>query len=150
MAAMCPSSLLTAGITPAIRAALCWLGWAIKERNMTNEQDAVKAVPHTPGPWHADRNNVHAGQIATIHHCLGNDWVEVWTDTWCFEGTVLDEARQEANARLIAAAPELLNALILMVRTHDEPAESLLQEAKEQQWLVLARAAIAKATGAAA
>jgi len=116
----------------------------------TNEQAAVQAVPHTPGPWHVDRNNVHAGQIATIHHCLGNAWVEVWTDTWCFEGTVLDEARQEANARLIAAAPELLEALILMVRTHDEPAESSLQEMKELRWLESARAVIAKATGAAA
>lgn len=45
-------------------------------------------------------------------------------------------------------AAELLGSLILMVRTHDEPAETLLQEAKEQQWLLKARALIAKATGA--
>ena len=45
---------------------------------------------------------------------------------------------------------ELLDALILMVSTHDEPAESLLQEAREQQWLEKARAVIAKVTGAQA
>lgn len=53
------------------------------------------------------------------------------------------------NARLMAAAPELLRSLILMLRTHDKPAESLPQEVVEQMWIVLAqaRAAIAKATG---
>ena len=61
---------------------------------------------HTPGPWLTDRRNVHTGQIATIHHCLNNDWVEIWTDKWAETG--LGEAEQEANARLIAAAPELL------------------------------------------
>lgn len=55
--------------------------------------------------------------------------------------------KAEANARLIAAAPELLEALILMVRTHDEPAETSLQEMNELKWIEQARAAIAKATG---
>jgi hypothetical protein len=55
-----------------------------------------------------------------------------------------------AHERLRDAAPDLLEALILMVRTHDEPAESLLQEMKEQKWLDQARAAISKATGGAA
>ena len=60
----------------------------------------------TPGPWETDRNNTHTGQIATIHHCLNNDWVEVWSTDWPDS-----EARQEANANLIAAAPELYEAL---------------------------------------
>lgn len=66
---------------------------------------------HTRGPWETDRNNVHTGQIATIHHCLNNDWVEVWSENW-----PIDEAEQEANARLIAAAPDLLEALTKAVR----------------------------------
>ena len=60
----------------------------------------------TPGPWETDRNNVHAGQIAVVHHCLGNDWVEIWSPTWPEGGET-----QEANARLIAAAPDLLAVL---------------------------------------
>jgi len=63
-----------------------------------------------------------------------------------FTGTFPDE-EGIAIANLIAAAPELLEALILMVRTHDEPAATLLQEMKEQKWLEKARAAITKATG---
>lgn len=45
----------------------------------------------------------------------------------------------EANRQM------LVEALNLMVRTHDEPAETLLQEAKEQQWLAKARAALQQA-----
>ena len=76
-----------------------------------------------------------------------------------------EDAESRANARLIAEAgtvfhntglspvqlvemvKELKAALCLMVRTHDEPAESLLQEVKEQQWLDRARAALAKCEG---
>ena len=103
---------------------------------------------HTPGPWLTDRNSVHAGQIATVHHCLGNDWVEIWTDKWTEEGA-LDEAAQEANARLIAAAPELLAALQAVL--HDindlDMFESNEPGRDEGPWL-LATKAIAKATGA--
>ena len=67
----------------------------------------------TPGPWRTDRNNCHSGQIATIHHCLDNDWVEIWSPDWPDS-----EGVQEANAHLIAASPDLLEALI-MVRDAD-------------------------------
>lgn len=65
----------------------------------------------TPGPWEVDRNNVHSGRIATIHHCIGNDWVEIWSPEWPDT-----EEKQEANARLMSAAPELLDALQEMVK----------------------------------
>jgi hypothetical protein len=92
---------------------------------------------HTPGPWETDRNNVHAGQIATIHHCIGNDWIEVWSPNWPDS-----EETQEANARLIAAAPDLLSALNRLL--DDDDAHLTLQGRRN-----LARAAIAKATGSA-
>ncbi len=62
------------------------------------------------------------------------------------ERSLANEASKERDRRA-ALFPELLEALILMIRTHDEPAETLLQEMKEQKWLEKARAAIAKATG---
>lgn len=93
-------------------------------------------MKHMPGPWLMDRNNCHAGQIATIHHCIGNDWIEVWTDKWC-EGDGLAEEVMEANARLITAAPDLLAALI-------DLADGYSMGGAER-----AREAIAKATGAA-
>lgn len=95
------------------------------------------SAKHTPGPWLTDRNNVHTGQIATVHHCIGNDWIEIWTDKWAETG--LGEGEQEANARLIAAAPDLLAAL-----------QSVLANSLDSQGLAdahkQARAAIAKAT----
>jgi len=100
---------------------------------------------HTPGPWDTDRNNVHTGQIATIHHCLNNDWVEVWSENW-----PIDEAEQEANARLIAAAPELLEALIKAEQMFRDI--GFIAEADRLRPGSLGseiRAAIAKATGAA-
>ena len=99
---------------------------------------------HTPGPWLTDRNNVHAGQIATIHHCLGNDWIEIWTDKWADTSLEEAEAVQEANARLIAAAPELLELLSRYVRQdrilgmtennlYREACETLFKATGEQQ-----------------
>ena len=66
---------------------------------------------YTPGPWQVDRENCHTGQVATCHG--DNDgWYEVWTMEW--SGGV----NQEANAHLIAAAPELLEALEMVL---DDP-----------------------------
>ena len=98
------------------------------------------SAKHTPGPWLTDRGNVHTGQIATIHHCLNNDWVEIWTDKWAETG--LGEGEQEANARLIAAAPELLDALTEIVAAADGDGWKQLDAT-----FAAARAAIAKATG---
>lgn len=89
---------------------------------------------HTPGPWLTDRNNVHAGRIATIHHCENNDWVEIWTDKWAMTG--LGEQEQEANARLIAAAPDLLYAL-----------QYTIQQLPGLASVSCVAAALAKATG---
>lgn len=60
----------------------------------------------TQGEWEKDRNNCHAGSIATIQHCLGSDWVEIWSRDW-----PATEEEQEANADLMLAAPKLYNAL---------------------------------------
>lgn len=103
----------------------------------------MSAAKHTPGPWLTDRNNVHTGQIAIVHHCTGNDWVEIWSDKWFKTG--MCESEQEANARLIAAAPNLLEALQAIVSSlSDQDDEGLIEHA---QPMIDARAAIAKATG---
>ena len=92
---------------------------------------------HTPAPWLMDRNDCHVGGMATIHHCIGNDWIEIWTDTWCTEGCELTEERMEANAMLMLAAPEMLAALEAVVSVAD----------RATQEFDMARAAIAKARG---
>lgn len=99
---------------------------------------------HTPGPWHyshregADgmyRTEVFSEQHGGIATC---DW------TPKHYGNGVTATYREANARLIAAAPDLLDALIELNSVsargflYDDPAR------------VKARAAIAKATGVAA
>lgn len=58
---------------------------------------------HTPGPWFNDGTDIMAEDnfcVATVHRPRMDD-----------EGTYMSNGRANANARLIAAAPELLAAL---------------------------------------
>ncbi len=93
----------------------------------------------TPAPWLTDRNNIHTGQIATVHGCKNNSWVEIWSTNW-----PESESVQEANANIIAAAPELLEALIELTESAKEAIDGLgdLSDAIDT-----AKAAIAKALG---
>jgi len=96
---------------------------------------------HTPGPWTfsvgegGDNLSIRAGDTAVVAGCgcCGSPWT--------------DHKRAGANARLIAAAPDMLAALKgIMADTCDlEPAycADLVPETRD-----LIRAAIAKATGA--
>lgn len=89
----------------------------------------------TPGPWVIDEwsmtginsESKHVALVNYSHHGLPND---VYGD------------EHEANANLIAAAPELLQALQLIVSYHDDGNEGLHREDLE-----MARKAIAKALG---
>lgn len=70
----------------------------------------VADVQHTPGPWHVGSDGVvKVGAAGADHYCpplrVASGWRE---DAWCgSDGN--DETR--ANARLIAAAPDLRAAL---------------------------------------
>ena len=102
---------------------------------------------HTPGPWKVGYKNESGryieapdGYVAVVHYWSRSD------------------EEMEANARLIAAAPDLLEALIWMVENDDtnegdEPVDLLGGESWNEYnayWidgLNRARSAIAKATG---
>lgn len=84
------------------------------------------SAQHTPGPWTRNRHD-------DIHDANG--------DLVC--GACGPEAAdQEANARLIAAAPDLLAALSAAF-IHERPSSPATKPA----WWDLAAAAIAKAEG---
>ena len=92
-------------------------------------------IPHTPGPWHHEADG-HTGAVKTetkqlIASVFGGD-------PECHE-----DARQIANARLIAAAPDLLKALRAWVQSTswDEQTGSM------RPVYDLAKAAIARAEG---
>ncbi|WP_144140597.1 hypothetical protein [Providencia rettgeri] len=98
----------------------------------------------TPAPWLTDRNNCHSGRIATVHGCENNDWVEIWSTNW-----PESESVQEANAHLIAAAPELLESLRELVSAMERYEIDVDESApvKHKEMMNKANSAIAKALG---
>jgi hypothetical protein len=89
---------------------------------------------HTPGPWTFDNEPTDDGTWY-VQDSDGRD------------GQWVAEVANEANARLIAAAPELLEALKGLMGDH--AAESRRRGFQPDDFLnyLAARAAIAKATG---
>ena len=101
---------------------------------------------HTPGPWHAGKfypkkiNHYVATSSGDVVCRLNGSLIEVF------------DARVEANARLIAAAPDLLAALIAAVEYAPlipAPLGSPLTEHVDvwPDWVIAGRNAIAKAIG---
>lgn len=105
---------------------------------------------HTPGPWFYDGQN---GCGAHVIHVREGEIAEAFGDTWSDDGQ-----QAEANAHLIAAAPELLAALEYVASVlnmtdpeHEDFADSgadTVQALCEGEAQI--RAAIAKAKGGAA
>ena len=106
---------------------------------------------HTPGPWrvvnYQDKHDVprvvsDKGGIAVL--CINR-----------YLGAAGPSKQEQINAALIAAAPELLEALkeIAELNTMYPPNYNTMTEAQKCEWThygkfaVIARAAIAKATG---
>jgi hypothetical protein len=69
---------------------------------------------HTPGPWHYEESPLKTGWCVVT----GNNYL---ADVHKHVGATADDARDEANARLIAAAPELLEALEVIANIANEP-----------------------------
>lgn len=109
---------------------------------------------HTPGPWMVASDFQH-------HH--GDGWGGYWQidgesdsiacNQYCYANR--DPKTSEANARLIAAAPEMLDALRLTERAltsaFGEPTipPGALESGRGMEAIHAVRAAVAKATGAA-
>ena len=103
---------------------------------------------HTPGPWKTggcgdDGWRMILGPKTRFYHAFG----EAYT-TGIAHISVSDcEAEDLANARLIAAAPDMLNLLTAASRLDELTGENLSVYART--FAALARSAIAKATGGA-
>lgn len=106
---------------------------------------------HTPGPWTVfnegqcpgiDANN-ETCNVSII--CFGTLLQDIERNG--VQGRTIDECA--ANARLIAAAPELLEALRELDECYCEAGNDLSKEDRHRHRMTLikARAAIAKATG---
>ena len=123
----------------AVIANLQSMGLARTERDRpaalaASEASQAKAkrenAKHTPGPW-----EVHPTTLHPAVRSVGT--ANAAPRRICTAGSMNGSPVDEHNARLIAAAPELLEALELIANTG--------MDAK--QCMLTARAAIAKATG---
>ena len=89
---------------------------------------------HTPGPWFVDYMHNYDEIVGPKQEGIAQ--TGVWRTS--------EKEEQHANARLIAASPEILAALTtLLIGCESAGHDAGISWAKEQ-----ARAAIAKATGA--
>ena len=90
---------------------------------------------HTPGPWDVEPKG-------SRHFVDGADGLTV---AYLDRAGVRERAEIEANALLIAAAPDMLNLLTAADRLEELTGENLAVYART--FAALARAAIARATG---
>jgi hypothetical protein len=109
-------------------------------------------MSHTPGPWDfipsEDPKNANAN--VARHWVRGPETDESKCRTICDIAKWDTQERQAANARLIAAAPEMLEALEVTAENIRSlgPAGALSKVyAPYEEWLKVVEAAIAKAKG---
>ena len=95
---------------------------------------------HTPGPWYRDRNSYVASEVGTVARAYAGGRAATTK-----EGRLVEAA----NAALIAAAPELLDALQREQEWRDREAAGELDDGWDYETMVgqYRRAAIAKAEG---
>lgn len=91
---------------------------------------------HTPGPWATDKRNPKR---------VVAPWKDRNISSSRFVATTITVCETEEDASLIAAAPELLEALIAITNQLERVGDT--RPHKDGQFIDDARAAIAKATG---
>ena len=100
-----------------------------------------KQQQHTPGPWSYENE----GQTVYVGDQIEGQWIAQVRGWGWLQKLKNGEAVQDANARLIASSPDLLEALIMCCQSMS----SVLPDFNpfDQAAYDKARAAIAKATG---
>lgn len=104
----------------------------------------MSAAQHTPGPWRVDPDYTGDVQSADGATEIAISWTV--KHSGCQHTNPANVPSDDvaiANARLIAAAPEMLAALVNLV----EFCEEVFVKPNENDDLAFARAAIAKAEG---
>lgn len=92
---------------------------------------------HTPGPWFEDEAGICAESWGVVAQA---NYPESYWDRGGSEMTKAEESEHAANSRLIAAAPDLLEALsALLAEVEDANNE-------DHDVIIAANAAIARAT----
>ena len=97
------------------------------------------STKHTPGPWTMHPRFDDGAEVRAIAPVA---WCSVATTVGSSGNQSIDAAEARANARLIAAAPDLLRALEEAIRDHDDFEDGRLSG----NTVATMYAAIAKAT----
>ena len=106
---------------------------------------ATTSPAHTPGPWTIHESAFSSALVKELHIGTPTRTAACVYDD-CAAG-ILVRSEVEANARLIAAAPDLLAALECILKRYESAGVQCYPEARRE--VIAARAAIAKATGGA-
>jgi hypothetical protein len=110
-------------------------------------------MSHTPGPWTVEGESSNDGEAEVI---VAENRTICWTaNSWATDSDEEVISREDrANARLIAAAPELLHSLKAAVESineacHYEDTEECAEAFASAVWFLDAVKALAKAEGSA-
>ena len=103
---------------------------------------------HTPGPWTVDHERIGPWGEPVALLCDSHAPESGTVVEWPRFGEVVDDAENEANARLLASAPDLLEALEAIAKTFAECVPGDDCNCYDDSQLI-AEQAIAKAKGGA-
>lgn len=112
-------------------------------------------MTHTPGPWRLDNNIAYGWKTNPFSITVRKRGVHSTTVANIPAKQTISRDEAEANARLIAAAPDLLEALVELSKSfigtygNDTRSDNEIDLHREF-WEKRAREAIAKATGGSA
>lgn len=104
---------------------------------------------HTPGPWHTFRQGTKHFVSQSADEEFRFAHAVIFETNYHPDNIVAARNEAEANARLIAAAPDLL-AMLVEIVGQENPNRwgyDAAHKALDDDWRAQARAAIAKATG---
>lgn len=107
-------------------------------------------MTHTPGPWEAEwESNAGYDGMTDGWNIVQHGGEDIFPVVVVDEGDNDDKAITAANARLIAAAPDLLKALGELVQSIEDMGLDCDSEGGDEgiMWLDDARALLAKAKG---
>ena len=111
---------------------------------MNSTQSTVKIAQHTPGPWKATYGNDMSISIVAPGNAVYDEL------SICRVSAKDNSKEREQNARLIASAPELLEALEDILLGAEAYAKTVTNPEYRAMWdgqLAKARSAIARAEG---
>lgn len=113
-------------------------------------------VKHTAGPWHADRaksgarRDYHQIDVTGRNGLYGSGWPLTVADT-SNRDRLVGDVEDAANARLIAAAPELVETLRELIEEitywHPDDEGWQAESDSEHMWIRKARALLARIEG---